>query len=89
MADHLIPAESRKGRLLDLGCGEHHRFLKSTVFAEKYGLDRLAPRNGQELDAVLVTRLDCDIETVDRLPFEDEYFDLVTMLAVFEHIDPT
>lgn len=88
MADSLIPAQSRKGRLLDLGCGEHHRFLKSTTFAEKHGLDRLSGRAGHEPDPDIITRLDCDIETVDRLPFDDEYFDVVTMLAVFEHIDP-
>jgi SAM-dependent methyltransferase len=26
--------------------------------------------------------------TASRLPFEDGYFDVVTMLAVFEHIEP-
>lgn len=88
MADRLIPPDSRKGRLLDVGCGEHHRFLKSTQFAEKYGLDRLAVRAGHEPGPNVVTRLDCDIETVDRLPFDDGDFDIVTMLAVFEHIDP-
>ncbi len=88
MADRLIPAASRQGRLLDLGCGEHHRFLKSTTFAEKHGLDRLAGREGHEPGPDVVNRLDCDIETVDVLPFADQYFDVVTMLAVFEHIDP-
>ncbi len=88
MADRLIPPDSRKGRLLDVGCGEHHRFLKSTQFASKYGLDRLAARHAQESGPDVVTRLDCDIETVDRLPFDDGYFDIVTMLAVFEHIEP-
>ena len=29
-----------------------------------------------------------DIEKEGPIPFEDEYFDVVTMLAVFEHIDP-
>lgn len=88
MADRLIPADSRQGRLLDVGCGEHHRFLKSTQFAHKYGLDRLAARSQQEPGPDAVTRLDCDIEKVDRFPFDDGYFDIVTMLAVFEHIDP-
>jgi SAM-dependent methyltransferase len=88
MADALIPEASRQGRLLDLGCGEHHRFLKSTRFAEKYGLDRLAERAGHADAPHAITRLDHDIETVERLPFEDEYFDVVTMLAVFEHIEP-
>jgi SAM-dependent methyltransferase len=88
MADTLIPQNSRTGRLLDIGCGEHHRFLNSTTFAEKYGLDRLAGRKGHDPGPDVVTRLDCDIETADVLPFDDEYFDVVTMLAVFEHITP-
>jgi ubiquinone/menaquinone biosynthesis C-methylase UbiE len=29
-----------------------------------------------------------DIEKADRLPFNNEYFNIVTMLAVFEHIEP-
>jgi hypothetical protein len=58
------------------------------MFAEKYGLDRLAGRAGHEPGPDVINRLDCDIETVDELPFEDEYFDVITMLAVFEHIEP-
>jgi ubiquinone/menaquinone biosynthesis C-methylase UbiE len=29
-----------------------------------------------------------DIEKEDKLPYGNNYFDVVTMLAVFEHIDP-
>lgn len=88
MADRLIPAVSRTGRLLDIGCGEHPRFLMSTEFAEKYGLDRLTGRDGDASCPPAITRLDYDIETAERLPFEDGYFDVVTMLAVIEHIEP-
>ena len=88
MADRLIPAASRGGRLLDLGCGEHPRFLIATNFAEKYGLDRIAGGNGRSSYPDTMTRLDCDIETAGRLPFGDGHFDVVTMLAVFEHIEP-
>jgi SAM-dependent methyltransferase len=88
MADRLIPAVSRTGRLLDLGCGERPRFLMATDFAEKYGLDRIAGGDGHASCPDAITRLDCDIETADRLPFEENYFDVVTMLAVFEHIEP-
>lgn len=88
MADRLIPAASRTGRLLDLGCGEEARFLKSTDFADKYGIDRVSGTNGQRSSTGSITRIDGDIETMDRLPFEDAYFDVVTMLAVFEHIEP-
>ena len=69
MADRLIPPASRGGRLLDLGCGEHPRFLIATNFAEKYGLDRIAGGNGRSSCPDPITRLDCDIETTDCLPF--------------------
>lgn len=87
IAERLIPASSRRGRVLDLGCGEHPRFLMTTHFAEKYGLDRIARGDGH-LSTHGITHLNCDIETADRLPFDDGYFDVVTMLAVFEHIEP-
>ncbi len=85
VADRLIPDERRSGRVLDLGCGEEARFLHMTRFAEKFGMDRLAARHS---DGSGITRIDADIETADTLPFEDNYFDVVTMLAVFEHIEP-
>lgn len=87
IANRLIPAESRAGRLLDLGCGEYPRFLASTEFAEKHGVDRRAGSDGHAASAG-ITRTDCDLETITTLPFQDNYFDVVTMLAVFEHVDP-
>ena len=88
MADRLIPAASRSGRLLDLGCGATPRFLLSTDFAEKFGVDRIAGDNGHGAYPPAITRIDGDVETMDNLPFEEDYFDVVTMLAVFEHIEP-
>jgi ubiquinone/menaquinone biosynthesis C-methylase UbiE len=87
VANRLIPSASRSGRLLDLGCGEYPRFLLSTDFAEKHGVDRRAARQ-EHASLRGITRSDCDFETATTLPFDDGYFDVVTMLAVFEHIDP-
>jgi SAM-dependent methyltransferase len=79
----LIPPHSHTGRLLDIGCGAYPFFLISIPFAEKYGVDRL------ERSVVAETGINfqqIDLESGGHFPFADEYFDVVTMLAVYEHI---
>jgi len=87
-ANRLIPEAARKGRLLDVGCGSYPYFLTHTEFAEKYGLDQVvddaAVARFREQGIALVTY---DAEDRDTLPFESGHFDVVTMLAVFEHIE--
>jgi ubiquinone/menaquinone biosynthesis C-methylase UbiE len=69
-------------RLLDIGCGWEARFLRAVepYIASGIGVDFKAP----ELDTgkLHTERLALD----DRLPFADASFDLVTMLAVLEHL---
>lgn len=89
MADALIPASPRKGRILDLGSGTYPFFLTTIQFAEKHGLDKLyraSPDNGLAAHNITVQEHDLQAEAV--LPFDDQFFDVVTMLAVFEHIAP-
>ena len=83
-ANSLIPEGAREGRILDVGCGSYPLFLLNTRFAERYGLDRVAP---DDFSIEGVTLIHHDIES-ERLPFDDGLFDVVTMLAVFEHLDP-
>jgi SAM-dependent methyltransferase len=89
MAERLIPSTHRSGRILDIGCGSYPMFLLRTDFREKYGVDRAL---GAEQVGVYeqdgVTLCHQDVESLERLPFEDGFFDVVTMLAIFEHIDP-
>src|SRR6266550_821841 len=82
-ANSLIPESARKGRVLDIGCGSHPLFLLNTRFAERYGLDRVPSNDFNEQGITLINH---DIE-MKRLPFEDDFFDVVTMLAVFEHLE--
>jgi SAM-dependent methyltransferase len=82
-ADSLIPQELRSGKILDVGCGSTPYFLLSTEFRDKYGLDP-SIRNLQAHGDIDIK--DFDVESNDRFPFEDSFFDVVTMLAVFEHI---
>jgi ubiquinone/menaquinone biosynthesis C-methylase UbiE len=89
VANGLIPAAHRKGNLLDIGCGSYPLFLLKTEFSRKYGLDKVvADISGSPINFRDITLLNYDVEKENTLPFADEYFDVVTMLAVFEHIEP-
>jgi SAM-dependent methyltransferase len=83
-ANALIPEPARSGRVLDIGCGTYPLFLLNTRFAERYGLDRAVPADLHEPGLSLRAH---DIALAERLPFDGGYFDAVTMLAVFEHLD--
>lgn len=82
MADRLIPPGLRDGRLLDIGCGSVPYFLTHTQFREKHGLDKVATF---EIEPLRIGRFDAHADAA--LPFEDGHFEVVTMLAVFEHIE--
>ncbi len=86
MANMLIDKTSREGSVLDIGCGSHPYFLINTKFKNKFGLDQTTPEETTIND---VTVLPHNIEEDIQIPFPDNNFDAVTMLAVFEHIEPT
>ncbi len=90
IADSLIPSEHRKGNILDIGCGSYPLFLTSTEFANKYGLDKVVRSDAiKSFTEKQINLINHDNELDDKLPFENDFFDVVTMLAVFEHIEPT
>lgn len=74
-------------RILDVGCGDGRFISQFKEFCHVYGADisqnavRLAREAGVNAQRVDVSS--------DRLPFENEYFDLVYMGDIIEHlIDP-
>ena len=88
-ADALIPGALRGGRILDIGCGTYPYFLAQTTFREKYGIDK-SDEIKQAGTAGLGDTLHLeqwDFGQKTELPFESGFFDVVTMLAVFEHIE--
>ncbi len=87
IADSLIPENARDGRILDIGCGFYPYFLIRTRFEEKFGIDRLADGAYENrLKEHYVAVFNFDLMGDDRIPFESDFFNIVTMLAVIEHI---
>lgn len=74
--------EHRGCRLLDIGCGWDARFLKSVepYIASGIGIDFKAPD-------LVTEKIRTERHNLEyRLPFADTSFDVVTMLAVLEHL---
>jgi SAM-dependent methyltransferase len=90
-ANKLIPVSLRSGRLLDIGCGTYPYFLVETEFKEKYGIDQ-SPEITRHHELVerrqSLHLVQWDFAREEKLPFDHEFFDVITMLAVFEHIEP-
>ena len=85
-ANTLIPPDLRAGRILDIGCGSYPYFLSYTVFQQKFAVDQLPPsEHGQRLNIQWHT---LDLNSTPKLPFEDDFFNVVTLLAVVEHLNP-
>jgi SAM-dependent methyltransferase len=84
IADHNIPDVLRNGKIIDIGCGTYPYFLNNTVFNSKYALDKMIS------NSILgdISIINHDINKTAMLPFENEFFDVVVMLAVIEHIEP-
>ena len=86
----LIPDSFRQGRLLDIGCGRYPYFLLNVEFNEKYGIDQSSEITPSRFFTSPVPSIHLEKWNFDRqtgLPFDSEYFDVVTMLAVFEHLE--
>jgi len=80
MAKKLLK-EAKKEKILDVGCGSYPYFLINIDFTEKIGIDpSLKNISYKELKLK-------KIDATKKLPFKDNYFNAVTMLAVFEHLE--
>ena len=86
-ANKLIPTALRTGRILDIGCGSYPYFLAYTSFAEKFAIDQI-PLSQLTASQLRIESFTLDLEVEPRLPFADNFFEAVTLLAVVEHLDP-
>ena len=74
----------RNGKIVcDVGCGRHAAFLRSisTVAKKCIGIDKKASTISYSNIEIKNFELD------DKIPLEDESIDVVTLLAVLEHLD--
>jgi SAM-dependent methyltransferase len=88
-ANQLLAGIASQKRILDIGCGSYPLFLLSSAFAERWGVDRVPvslPDGGAGANLKVI---DFDVQSGQELPFPADHFDAVTMLAVFEHIEPS
>lgn len=87
MAEKLIPDASRDGCILDIGCGYWPFFLIRTEFNKKIGLDRFVCEN-LPFNIGNLSIIKTDFLSDGFIPIPDSSCDIVTMLAVFEHLEP-
>lgn len=69
-------AELCKGKVLDIGCGPGNIFINNFI----------GPENGIGVDIYPYDGVNDLIEDMANLPFEDNYFDTITLIAVGGHI---
>lgn len=85
IANKIIGEKEKNGRLLDVGCGSYPIFLLTSKFVEKFGVDKIDVPNSVSDNRFKL--INYDIEKNNKIPFGDNFIDVVTALAVFEHIE--
>lgn len=83
-AINLIKNHNKNGNILDIGCGSYPIFLLNIDFQKKYGIDQEI--KDKELKHLNLHLKKYNILKNSKFPFKSNYFDVITMLAVIEHL---
>ena len=86
-AQKIIKKFKKSNYILDIGCGSYPLFLINSDFEVKCGID-------QEIEEMEIKSIHLHLKQHDicanlDLPFENNYFDVITMLAFIEHLNST
>ena len=75
----------RDKRILDIGCGPRGSLEWATMAKERVGLDPLVEEyRSLGIDTHAMNYVDAPAE---KIPFEDNYFDVVTSINSLDHVD--
>ena len=85
IAQKLIEKHGKNGSILDIGCGSYPLLLINSKFNETYGIDQTIIDT--KLKHLNISLIKHDIHVDGKLPFQNDYFDVITMLAVIEHLE--
>ena len=80
--DKNIADDLRSGKILDIGCGNFPYFLSRIKFVKKIGVDK--EFGDYKVDDIELIKF--NFESGNLLPFEDKMFEVITILAVLEHM---
>lgn len=85
IAQKLIEKHGKNGSILDIGCGSYPLLLINSNFNEKYGIDQVI--TDTKLKHLNISLVKHNIHVDGKLPFNNDYFDVISMLAVIEHLE--
>ncbi len=84
LAKKLINFHQKSGKILDIGCGSYPLLLKNTQFDVKIGIDKGIKDNNCTHKKLRLLNL--NICSCEEFPFPNDNFDVITLLAVIEHL---
>jgi SAM-dependent methyltransferase len=86
-ANALIPQQLRSGKIMDIGCGSYPYFLAHTAFEHKFAVEQF-PIHPLVTTELRIELYNLNLNVTPELPFDSNFFSVITLLAVVEHLNP-